>query len=554
MSLLGFLLKSSRGIVALSVASAAISGAGGVALLAMVHAELARGSAGPAAPGWVWAFAGLCVVTAATRVIGQAAMARLGQGAVTALTVRICRTILGVPLERFESVHKGGLVAVLTEDVAIVANALVGIPQICLNGPLVFLCLAYAGWLSPTILVCGSVFAALGVGSYVALIAPAMGQLHAARAGQDSLVDHFTTLIEGFRELKQNRARADSFLAGGLEPAAAAVRDRAIAGQTFFALAEGWSELAFFGFLGFLVFVLPNYRAYDRATLAGAVLVVLYIMGPLDVLINWIPSLGRARASLRRIDALMPTLGADATEAAPVPPPPPICDSIRLEGVGFAYPAGDGGSGFSLGPVDLTLRPGEVVVLAGGNGSGKTTLVKVLCGLYAPGSGSVTLDGRLVGDDDRAAYRELFSVIFADGYLLRHLWGLERPGLEAEASAGLERMGLAGRVRFEGGSYSTTDVSQGQRGRLALLTALLEDRPVVVLDEWAANQDPHFRRAYYREIVPALRASGKAVLVISHDEDYYDVADRIICLRDGRVADAVGVPVGVEAARPGDLP
>jgi putative ATP-binding cassette transporter len=537
MSLLTFLLKTSRGVVALAVVSAAVSGAGGVALIGMVHAALS--GEGPVSPRLGWAFAGLCVVVAATRVITQSAMARIGQGAVMALCTRVCRSILALPLERFEAIDKGSLVAVLTEDVVIVANALAGVPQVCLNVPLLALCFAYAGWLSPVILVSGVLFATIAVGSYLALVSPAMGQLVAARAMQDGLVGHFRTLIDGFRELRQHRGRRLAFLTLGLEPAAASVRDRAVAGQTLFALAEGWGELGFFGFLGFLVFALPNLLTLDRAALAGAVLVVVYVMGPLDVLLTWVPILARARTSLGRINALIPDLDA-AAEDNPAPAPRPLRESVCLEGVTFDYPGEAGDRGFALGPVDLTLRPGEVVILAGGNGSGKTTLLKVLTGLYTPKTGAVRLDGRLVVPDTLEDYRQLFSVLFADGHLFRHLYGLERPGIEDEASRWLDRMELTGRVHVDGDTYSTTDLSQGQRGRLALLTACLEGRPVCVFDEWAANQDPNFKRAYYREILPGLRASGKALLVISHDEDYYDVADRVVRLRDGRIVDGDG--------------
>ncbi|WP_435021126.1 cyclic peptide export ABC transporter [Tundrisphaera sp. TA3] len=555
MSLLGFVMKASRGVVVLSIVAAAVGGAGAVTLLTMLHRALGDDAA--SLPRWYGpAFAALCVVVAGSRVIAQGAMARLGQGAVTSLGIQLCRKILGLPLDRFEALDKGGLLAVLTEDTMVVSNALVGIPQICLNGPLVALCLLYAGWLSPMILACGVAFAAVGVGSYLALTGPAMRQLYAARSGQDSLVNHFSTLIDGFRELKQSRARSAAFLSGGLEPAAAEVRDRAVGGQTFFALAEGWGELSFFGFLGFLTFVLPAFHPLDRATLAGAMLVVLYIMGPLDVLITWIPTLGRARASLRRIDALLPTLSADAAED-PAAPVPALRTSIELDGVTYDYPGEDGEPGFALGPVDLVLRPGELVLLAGGNGSGKTTLVKILAGLYAPRTGSIRVDGRPVDDAGRAGYRDLFTVIFADGHLLRRLWGQERPGLEAEAAEGLARMGLGKRVRFEGESYSTTDLSQGQRGRLGLLSALLENRPVLVLDEWAANQDWRFKQAFYREILPDLRAAGKALLVISHDETYHDVADRIVRLRDGRIGVDPGEDGGphaaLEPARAGEM-
>ena len=180
------------------------------------------------------------------------------------------------------------------------------------------------------------------------------------------------------------------------------------------------------------------------------------------------------------------------------------------------------------------------MILAGGNGSGKTTLVKVLAGLYTPRRGAVRVDGREIGEGERSAYRELFTVLFADGHLFKDLLGLERPGLEHEAREGLERLGLGERVGLDGIAYTTTDLSQGQRRRLALLNARLEDRPVCIFDEWAANQDPHFKRAFYREILPELREAGKAILVISHDEEYYDAADRVVRLRGGRIVDEIG--------------
>lgn len=539
MKILAFLLRASRRSAALSMAASLVSGVGGVVLLAMVHNALGRES--PASPGLVAAFFGLCGLVAAARYVAQAAMARLGQGAVADLCTLIARKVLGLPLARFEAIDTSGLVAVLTEDVVIVANALVGIPQVCINGPLIAICLVYAGWLSTTILLCGVAFAGLAIAAYLAMVSPAMKQLRLARAGQDALVGHIRTLIEGFRELKQHRGRSEAFLARGLVPAAEVVRDRAVAGQTLFALAEGWSQAAFFVFMGFLLFVLPSFREVDRATLAGAVLVVLYINAPLDVILTWLPTLGRARASMQRIEALIPALDAveppEPTTSMILGPRPFLVDGIVLEGVCYSYRDGGERHGFALGPVDLTLRPGEVVILAGGNGSGKTTLVKTLAGLYAPRRGTIRVDGREIGDGERTAYRQLFSVVFADGYLFKDLLGLERPGLEDEARTGLERLGLAGRVGIEGIAYTTTDLSQGQRRRLAMLNARLEDRPVLVFDEWAANQDPHAKRTFYRETLPELREAGKAVLVISHDEEYYDAADRVVRLRDGRVVD-----------------
>ncbi|HEX8202180.1 MAG TPA: cyclic peptide export ABC transporter, partial [Isosphaeraceae bacterium] len=452
MSLLTFLLRSSRGVVAVAVAAGAVSGLCGVALLALIHAAL--GGAGPPDGRLALAFAGLVVVTVATRVVAQAATVRIGQGAVTRLGLLIGRRILALPLEQFEATDRAGLLAALTEDVALVAGALEGVPLVAINLPIVLACGAYLGWLSPAVLACAVACAAAAFVAYAALAGRAVRRLRAARAGHDALVGHFRAVIEGFRELKQHRGRREAFLAEALGPAAAAVRDRTTAGLTLFALAEGWSELAFFGVLGSLLFLLPQWRDLDRATLAGAVLVVLYIMVPLDVLVRWLPILGRARASLQKIHDLIPTLEARGPEEPPAPPLP-FRAAIRLEGVAYAYRPEPDGYGFALGPLDLELRRGELVFLAGGNGSGKTTLVKLLAGLYAPTAGSILLDGRPVGAGQREAYRQLVSVVFADGYLFGELLGLGAPGLEARARAGLDRLGLGDRVAVRDGAFST---------------------------------------------------------------------------------------------------
>jgi putative ATP-binding cassette transporter len=202
----------------------------------------------------------------------------------------------------------------------------------------------------------------------------------------------------------------------------------------------------------------------------------------------------------------------------------------------FAYPAEDGARPFRLGPLDFTLQPGEIVFVAGGNGSGKSTFAKVLTGLYAPDEGEIRLDGHLVTDETRADYHERFSAIFSDYHLFDRLLGLTGPGLDARARAHLARLELEDKVRVEDGVFSSTALSSGQRKRLALLTALLEDRAIYVLDEWAADQDPHYREIFYAGLLPELRRRGKAVVVISHDDRYYHLGDRTVRLAYGQVA------------------
>lgn len=192
---------------------------------------------------------------------------------------------------------------------------------------------------------------------------------------------------------------------------------------------------------------------------------------------------------------------------------------------------------FRLGPIDLTFRPGEVTFLVGGNGSGKTTLALLLLGLYRPESGRILLDGVPIDDSNREAYRQLFSTVFSDFHLFDSLLGLEQDNLDGVARVYLERLQLDTKVRIEGGSFSTQALSQGQRKRLALLTAYVEDRPFYLFDEWAADQDPLFRKVFYTELLPDLKARGKAVLVITHDDRYFSRADRCVRLDVGRLVD-----------------
>ena len=192
-------------------------------------------------------------------------------------------------------------------------------------------------------------------------------------------------------------------------------------------------------------------------------------------------------------------------------------------------------SRFSLGPVDLSFKPGEIVFIVGGNGSGKSTLAKLITGLYIPEAGEIVLDDKKITDDNREWYRQHFSVIFSDYYLFEKLLGMGKPALDEQAQEYLRQLKINHKVTIENGKLSTTDLSQGQRKRLALLTAYLENRPIYLFDEWASDQDPMFRDIFYKEILVNLKKRNKTVLVISHDDHYFHLADRIIKLDYGKI-------------------
>lgn len=229
------------------------------------------------------------------------------------------------------------------------------------------------------------------------------------------------------------------------------------------------------------------------------------------------------------------------TDGRPMPldaPPPP-----GPEGFG---PEGENGGGFSLGPVSLTFEPGQITFIVGGNGSGKSTLAKLITGLYVPRTGFVELNGEQINHENIEWFRQNNSAIFTDFHLFEDYLGFDRPGIDDEVQHYLEELQIAHKVTVQDGRLSTIDLSQGQRKRLALLTALLEDRSIYLFDEWAADQEPKFRDVFYREILSKLKERGKTVIVITHDDRYFDLADQLVKLDFGRVVES-SVPAAVVA-------
>ncbi|MDB6020786.1 MAG: cyclic peptide transporter, partial [Pedosphaera sp.] len=208
---------------------------------------------------------------------------------------------------------------------------------------------------------------------------------------------------------------------------------------------------------------------------------------------------------------------------------------LELINVVHAYHMESEDRDFVLGPINLRFKPGELVFLVGGNGSGKSTLAKIITGLYIPESGEIRLNGRAIDQGNRDEYRQMFSAVFSDFYLFDTLLGLHSPDLDARARAYLAEFHLQRKVKIVDGNLSTTSVSTGQRKRLALLTAYLEDRPFYLFDEWASDQDPQFKAVFYTRLLPELKARGKTVLVITHDDNYFHLADRLIKLDYGQL-------------------
>jgi putative pyoverdin transport system ATP-binding/permease protein len=535
MNLLRFLLRNARGMTVFTVLAALLSGACNAGLIALVNAVLNRPKISIAAMAWLFVALGLGKL--ASNFISQVVLAKFSQNAIANLRRKLAQKILAVPLRHLEELGAPRLMVALTEDVLTLAEALLMIPNFTVNlatlgGGAVYLC-----WHSWKIALGMFVFILCGALGYRLLITNGFARLRLAREEADKLFGHFRALTEGIKELKLHRERRGRFLTEGIQRTTEKFARHNVAAEIRFILAQGWSQLLFFTLLGLILFLLPSLQHINPRALTGYVVIALWLIGPLTGVLSVLSAFGRANVALEKIERIGFSLAAHNMEECLLAKPETEMAFERLDlvRVTHSYHHEKDDSHFILGPMNLTFRPGELVFIVGGNGSGKSTLAKIITGLYPPESGEIRLDGKTVSNASRDDYRQLFSAVFSDFYLFETLPGLSAANFDAKARDYLAQLHLDHKVRVCDGKLSTVELSQGQRKRLALLTAYLEDRPFYLFDEWASDQDPQFKEIFYQEILPDLKTRGKAIVVITHDDRYFSCADRVIKLDYGKL-------------------
>ena len=534
MNLIYFLLRSSWGMVAIAIFTGFLSGGSSAGLIALISRAASRNPSSSLATT-IWGFVGLVTVVLVTSIISQVMLIRLSQSAVLQLRMGLSRQLLSSELSHLEELGNARLLATLTEDVQAVANGVYQMPFLFINLAIVLGCLAYITWLSWLTILMVIGLALVAIGSCQWLLNRGEKLLTLAREEQDTLFKHLGSITQGIKELKLHYRRRQVFLEKKLLSTATMFRRHNVDGLILFATTSSWGQLIFFFALGFVIFVLPNILPITPQTLSGYILTFTYLMLPMDNIINKLPVFSQASIALSKIESLGLSL-ASRSEVAKVPPRyKSSWHYLQLNGVTHTYRTEEEASNFILGPIDLKFSTQEIVFIVGGNGSGKSTLAKLITGLYLPEAGDIIFDGEPITEENREWYRQHFSVVFSDFYLFEDLLGLEDSNLDIQAQKYLQLLQLDRKVKVKDGKLSTTALSQGQRKRLALLTAYLEDRPIYLFDEWAADQDPMFKESFYCELLPHLRDQGKTVLVISHDDRYFHLADRMIKLDYGQV-------------------
>ena len=527
-------IRHSRSMIALAVVTSFVAGVGYTMLLALIKRALSSGFSSQ--PRLVWSFVAFCLAIPICGFVSQLVLLYLTSKAAYELRIQLSRQILSSPLRQLENLGPHRLLATVTQDIGSVIELVNVLPQMLTQVAMMAGCVVYLGWLSWKLLLVMLGFMLIGLLTHQLPMMRAFRYFRMLREEWDAMYKGFHGVIVGTKELKLNRKRREAFLSEQLEPAAAGLRDYGLKGNAISMAVSNWGQILFFIFIGLLLFAGSSLIAIDAQVLIGYTLAVLFLITPLTMLLSQVPAMERAYLAAERIEELGFSLNATKPEslAASSHGEKPW-SRLDLIDVTHSYRQENATDEFQLGPVNLTLYPGELIFLIGGNGSGKTTLVKLLMGLYEPESGEIRLDNKPVTMADRDDYRQQFSAVFFDFYLFERLFGIEADDLDGESQKYLDLLQLSHKLTVKNGQLSTIDLSQGQRKRVALLNAYLEDRPIYIFDEWAADQDPQFKRIFYYELVPELKSRGKTVIVISHDDRYYGLADRLIKLESGKV-------------------
>lgn len=534
MILLKELLHDARWRILLAILSSALSAATSIGLIGYINRSLEHGL--DDIGRGLLLFGGLLILLFISGVTSQWLLVQIGHRLVYQLRLRLVGKVLGTALERIERLGSPRIYNALTKDVTTVATAFKQLPISLYNGLLLLAGLAYMAWLSMPFFFLTVGVIALGVGLDVLLGRKVKTLMQAVRQQDDQLTEQFEAAIQGRCELGLSRERRHLLYEHKLEPIARASLDASVRADTLWAVNLNWTTLLVFVLIGTLFFLGQGLGLLSQQVVVGYVLAIMFLRTPISMILDAIPAVIRGHVALQAIDAL--ALGETVQFKTPAQAAQPFGE-LRLSNVHYRYPGQSDEFAFELGPIDLTIRRGELIFIVGGNGSGKSTLAKLLTGLYVPTSGQVSLNGAVLDASTSEWHREHFAAIFADFYLFADVLGEagNHEGLEARVDHYLARLGLAHKVEFAAGRLSTTALSQGQRKRLALLLLMMEGREVFLLDEWAADQDPVFRHVFYNELLPELKAAGKTVIAITHDDRYFDVADRVYRLDYGHLVD-----------------
>lgn len=488
-------------------------------------------------------FSALVLLLLVTTFVSQYALTRLGHQFVYELRTKLVKQIIDTKVPQIDHLGSARLLASLSSDIQSITVAFVRMPEL-VQGVILSVGVAlYLGWLSLPLLLIVMFWIAMTIWISTILVKHVYTHLRELREINDLLYEDYQSIIDGRKELALNQHRAEKLYKHDFLNHAKSYQNRVIKSDTYHLSAVNWSNIMMFAAIG-VVFAVSNYLTIPMGIATTFSLTILFMQSPILHAVGAYPTLQTAQVALDKIQSLelaeyQSTFTTDIVINN--------WQSISFNDIGYRYASintdanelvvkENEHASDILKSVNLTLQRGDVVFLIGANGSGKSTLAKIITGIFTPSIGAVKIDSQLVDSENNADYRQLFSAIFSDQHLFKQLIGRERQQPdEALVNTWLHKLNLQDKVSVTDNQLSTDKLSQGQRKRLAMLIAVAEQKDILLLDEWAADQDPAFRRVFYQTLTPELKALGKTLFIISHDDGYFEHADRLLLMKEGRL-------------------
>ncbi|WP_379133784.1 cyclic peptide export ABC transporter [Paenibacillus sp. sgz500958] len=440
--------------------------------------------------------------------------------------------ILRSSYQKIDSIEYGRIQASLNNDTEVISEFSNIINSGATSLVTLLCCFTYMGMISFYGLLVSVVVVFIAAGLHFLIGRQAYRLWEQTRDIQNTFFKFINDLVGGFKELTLHEGKKQGFRAD-MQHTILTYKDKRVQGDMKYANVNVIGELLFSIVIGVVAFLFPLiFSELTTNSLRSYVFVLLYMTGPIHSILAVIPNITKVRISWMRIRELSDHLDTVIEKNGN-----PVAETagefeLKLDAVRYDYKNAEGEKVFSVGPLDYSFRSGEITFITGGNGSGKSTLSRLITGLYAPDSGTLYINGDAVSP---AQLGQHFAAVFSDFYLFEKLYGIDYDAKSGEMEHYLNVLHLDEKVRIKQGALNTIKLSTGQRKRLALLVSYLEDRPVYLFDEWAADQDPEFRQFFYLTLLPELRSRGKCIIAVTHDDRYFDTADRVIKMEMGKI-------------------
>lgn len=474
------------------------------------------------------------------------------QGLVGKIRTRIVNKIRHSELQLVEELGDSEVYARITNDTRRIASTVSTMVQAFQSAIMVIFAFIYIGFLSFPAVVAICVVLVAGTVTYLKT-GPASEAMFVEASKKDTeFFKAMNGILLGFKEIKINKRKNDHVFSDFKE-----ITNESVALRIKAWLSMIHSELLtqsfFYLLLIIIIFIIPVYETEPNQNVLKISAAILFLIGPIEGVIGAIPALMEANTAANNIYNLEQMIESHLKEEvqdenghhqegneAQTPQKPKYVEpldfekELRLEHISFEYPRKYESDGFVVGPLTMSIEKGKLTFITGGNGSGKSTLLKLLCGLYYPKTGYIMVDDTIVDEQNYQNYREMLSLIFTEFHLFDRLFGLEEIN-QKKVQELLVQMQLDHKTRIVDGKITDLNLSTGQRKRLALVISLLEDKSIYVFDEVAADQDPTFKKYFYTEILTQMKESGKTVVVVTHDDQYFHIADSLYKLTDGQL-------------------